>query len=75
MGFVTAAGNETQASKNSIRACVYQTITLTNGGELQIQLLEPMRAGNILIPANSIIGRAGSVASGWCNDKFNSVWR
>lgn len=55
MGFFTVAGNEGVTDKNSIRACVYQTVTLSNGKELQIRLLEPMRAGNILVPANSII--------------------
>ncbi len=55
MGFLTAAGNEGVQDKNSIRACVYQTVTLTNGKELQIRLLEPMQAGDILIPAGTII--------------------
>jgi conjugative transposon TraM protein len=50
MGFFTAAGNEGVQDKNSIRACVYQTVTLTSGKELQIRLLEPMRAGDVLIP-------------------------
>lgn len=45
MGFFTAAGNEGIKDKNSIRACVNQTITLTSGKELQIRLLEPMIAG------------------------------
>ncbi len=55
MGFITAAGNEGVQEKNSIRACVYQTVTLTNGKELQIRLLEPMQAGDIVIPANTIV--------------------
>ncbi|MDR0756755.1 MAG: conjugative transposon protein TraM [Tannerella sp.] len=55
MGFITAAGNEGVQDKNSIRACVYQMVTLTSGKELQIRLLEPMRAGDILIPANTVI--------------------
>ena len=55
MGFITAAGNEAVTDKNSIRASVYQTITLSNGKELQLRLLEPMRAGNMLIPANTIL--------------------
>jgi conjugative transposon TraM protein len=55
LGFLTAAGNEGVQDKNSIRACVYQTVTLTNGKELQMRLLEPMRAGDILIPANTIV--------------------
>lgn len=55
MGFITAAGNETVTDKNSIRASVYQTITISNGKEVQLRLQEPMRAGNMLIPANTIL--------------------
>lgn len=55
MGFLTAAGNEGVQDKNSIRACVYQTVTLTSGKELQIRLLEPMQARDILIPANTVV--------------------
>lgn len=55
MGFITAAGNEGVQDKNSIRACVYQTVTLTSGKELQIRLLEPMKAGDMLIPANTVV--------------------
>ena len=55
MGFITAAGNETVREKNSIRACVYQTVTLSDGKELQLRLLEPMRAGDMLIPANTVL--------------------
>lgn len=62
MGFITAAGNETITDKNSIRASVYQTVTLSNGKELQLRLQEPMRAGNILIPANTVL--TGSVKIG-----------
>ena len=55
MGFITAAGNETVTDKNSIRASVYQTITISNGKEVQLRLQEPMQAGNMLIPANTIL--------------------
>ena len=55
MGFITAAGNETVTDKNSIRASVYQTVTISNGKELQLRLSEPMRAGNMLIPANTVL--------------------
>ena len=55
MGFITAAGNETVTDKNSIRASIYQTITISNGKEVQLRLQEPMQAGNMLIPANTIL--------------------
>lgn len=54
MGFITAAGNESVADKNSIKVCVYQTVTLSNGKELQLRLTEPMLAGDMFIPANTI---------------------
>ena len=62
MGFHTAAGNEGVKDKNSIRACVNQTVTLTSGREVQIRLLEPMQAGNVLIPANSLITGSCKIA-------------
>ena len=37
-------------SGNSIRAAVQQTVTLTDGGEVTFRLLEPMMAGELLIP-------------------------
>lgn len=55
MGFITAAGNEAITDKNSISASVYQTIKLSDGKEMQLRLLEPIRAGNIIIPANTIV--------------------
>ncbi|MDL2303112.1 conjugative transposon protein TraM [Dysgonomonas sp. OttesenSCG-928-D17] len=54
-GFNTAAGGEEIKEKNSIRACVYQTVTITDGQEVGLRLLEPMMAGNYLIPANTVV--------------------
>lgn len=73
MGFMTAAGNEGVKDKNSIRACVYQTVTLTNGKELQIRLLEPMYAGDILIPANSLITGSCRISGERLNVVINSI--
>lgn len=55
MGFITVAGNKTVAGKNSIRASVYQTATLSNGKELQLRLQESMMAGNMLIPEGTVL--------------------
>lgn len=55
MGFITAAGDEAVTEKNSIRASVYQTVTLSNGKELQLRLQEPMRVGSMLIPAGTVL--------------------
>ena len=62
MGFITAAGNEAVTEKNAIRACVYQTVTLSDGKELQLRLLEPMRAGDMLIPANTVLTGSAKIS-------------
>jgi conjugative transposon TraM protein len=73
LGFLTAAGNEGVTDKNSIGAVVCQTITLTNGKELQMRLTEPMRAGDILIPANSILTGACRIGSDRLDVTVNSI--
>jgi len=54
-GFNTVAGDEEIVEKNSIRACIYQTVTITDGQEVGLRLLEPMMAGKYLIPANTVV--------------------
>lgn len=54
-GFHTAAGDTSAPRKNSIYACVYRTTTVTDGDEIPIRLMEPMMAGDVLIPANTIL--------------------
>ena len=54
-GFNTVAGNEEVKEKNSIKACVYQTVTIIDGQEVGLRLLEPMMAGKYLIPANTVV--------------------
>ncbi|KAA6322596.1 hypothetical protein EZS27_027875, partial [termite gut metagenome] len=73
LGFLTVAGNEGIQDKNSIRACVYQTVTLTAGKELQIRLLEPMWAGDMLIPANTIITGACRITGERMDVTINSI--
>lgn len=73
MGFLTAAGNEGIKDKNSIRVCVNQTVTLTNGKEVQLRLLEPMRAGNILIPANTLVTGACRIGGERLEVTINSI--
>ena len=73
LGFLTAAGNEGVTDKNSIRAVVYQTVTLTNGKELQMRLTEPMLAGDILIPANSILTGACRIGGDRLDVTVNSI--
>lgn len=73
MGFITAAGNEAVTDKNSISACVYQTIKLSDGKEMQLRLLEPMRAGNIIIPANTIVTGSAKIGGERLHVTINSI--
>lgn len=54
-GFNTVAGNEDVRDKNSIGASIYKTVTITDGQEVELRLSEPMRAGNVYIPQNTVI--------------------
>jgi len=72
-GFQTAAGSETAGTKNSINACVYKTVTLTNGQEIQIRILEPMRVGEVLLPANTIVTGTAQINGERMNISINAV--
>lgn len=73
MGFITAAGKEEIKEKNGIRACVYQTIKLSDGKEMQLRLLEPMRAGNIIIPVNTILTGNAKISGERLHVVINSI--
>lgn len=61
-GFNTAAGNENMHEKNSIRACIYRTVTIVDGQEVALRLLEPMRAGSYYIPENTVVTGAARIS-------------
>lgn len=54
-GFNTVAGVESVESKNSIAACIYRTMIVTDGAEVPLRITEPMTAGGVLIPANTVL--------------------
>jgi conjugative transposon TraM protein len=57
-GFNTAVGTENEADRNTIRACIYEDRTVTDGERVMLRLLEPLRAGGVTIPRNHLL--AGS---------------
>ena len=48
-------------SATSIRAAVQATVTLTDGGEVTFRLLEPMMAGELLIPSGTPVTGAARI--------------
>lgn len=55
MGFNTAVGEEEQTDKNTIRACVHDNQTITDGQAVRFRLLESMRAGTVVVPRNALV--------------------
>ena len=60
-GFNTAVGSGYSMGKNTIRACVHNDQTLTDGQTVKLRLLEPLQAGNVIIPKNSLISGSAKV--------------
>lgn len=59
--FHTAVGEEPFATKNTIRACVDCNQTLTDGQGVRLRLMEQMRAGNLILPRNTLIVGTGKI--------------
>lgn len=55
MGFHTVTDQAHTAVRNSIRACIYRTVTVSDGKEAEIRLLEPVEVGDTYIPANTVL--------------------
>ena len=54
-GFNTAVGTGYAIGRNTIAACIHQDQTLTDGQAVKLRLLEPMQAGNIVVPKNTLV--------------------
>ena len=55
MGFLTATAESGAGMKNTVSACVYGDQTVMDGQNVRLRLLEPMQAGNMVIPRNSLL--------------------
>ena len=62
IGFHTAVGTAGQTEKNTIRACIHDNQTITDGQAVRLRLTEPMRAGETVIPKNALVTGAGKIA-------------
>ena len=53
--FNTAVGSSYRMGMNTIPACISENQTLEQGGRVKLRLLEPLQAGSVTIPANSLV--------------------
>lgn len=60
-GFNTAVGSGYAIGKNTIRACIHQDQTVMDGQTVKLRLLEPLQAGNLVIPQNTLVSGTGKV--------------
>ena len=60
-GFNTAVGTEYAMGKNTVAACIHQDQTLVDGQAVKLRLLEPMQAGNIVVPKNTLVAGTAKV--------------
>ena len=60
-GFNTAVGSSYQMGTNTIAACISENQTIEQGGRVRLRLLQPMQAGNITVPANSLVTGAAVI--------------
>ena len=60
-GFNTAVGTGYAMGKNTVAACIHQDQTLTDGQAVKLRLLEPMQAGDIVVPKNTLVAGTAKV--------------
>jgi conjugative transposon TraM protein len=73
LGFHTVSGEETESTKNTISACVDKTVTITNGQEVQVRILEPIHAGKILVPENTLVSGSARISGERMNIKITHI--
>lgn len=60
-GFNTAVGNSYQMGTNTIAACIPENQIIEQGGRVKLRLLQPLQAGNITVPENSLVTGAAVI--------------
>lgn len=60
-GFNTAVGSGYVLGKNTIRACIHEDQTVMDGQTVRLRLLEPLQAGYLVIPRNTLVSGTGKV--------------
>ena len=60
-GFNTAVGTGYAMGKNTVAACIHQDQTLADGQAVKLRLLEPMQAGSIVVPKNTLVAGTAKV--------------
>ena len=57
----TAVGSSYQMGTNTIAACISENQIIEQGGRVKLRLLQPLQAGNITVPENSLVTGAAVI--------------
>ncbi|MGJ7025648.1 conjugative transposon protein TraM [Petrimonas sulfuriphila] len=60
-GFNTAVGTGISMGKNTILACIHEDQSVIDGQNVRLRLLEPLQAGNIIVPKNTLLSGTARV--------------
>lgn len=60
-GFNTAVGTGALMGKNTILACIHEDQSVMDGQNVRLRLLEPLQAGHIRMPKNSLLSGTARV--------------
>jgi len=63
MGFLSVSGEVHTGVKNTISACIHSDQTIMEGQNVRLRLLEPMQAGNVVIPRNTLLSGIARIQS------------
>jgi conjugative transposon TraM protein len=61
MGFITATAGTATGTKNTISTCIHGDQTVMSGQSVRLRLLEPLRAGKMVIPRNTVMSGTAKI--------------
>ncbi|MDR0541177.1 MAG: conjugative transposon protein TraM [Dysgonamonadaceae bacterium] len=61
LGFVTATAEAGAVTKNTILACINENQSVMDGQSVRLRLIEPMRAGNMFVPRNTLLSGTAKI--------------
>ena len=61
MSFLSVSSEAGAGIKNTISACIHSDQTIMDGQNVRLRLLEPMQAGNVVIPRSTVLSATAKI--------------
>jgi conjugative transposon TraM protein len=72
-GFYTAGENYVKVSSNTVKACIHDDQVIVSGQNVKMRLLEPVKAGGIIVPENEMVTGIATVQGERLNITISSL--